>query len=128
MYHDEETLSEHRAMMRREFPAERLPNIRNAAGNISLAAIATHLSARGTPNASPAVVKVLLQHGVASHYALALAGLAQNIADVAPCTFEDRVGAVLSSLKREHAEKYPNGACAVEFAAQREAARNPVSS
>lgn len=104
------------AAIRREFPRDRLPNIITPKGGVSLTAVVTHLSARGTPNASPKVVAALIKDGgLEPGYALAIAGLVENAKSLAVCTWEDRVASLTWALKRHHAKECPNGKYANEL-------------
>lgn len=120
---DQEQIAEHRAMLRREFPVERLPTIVSARGAISRSAIKTHFSARGCPNASADVAAALIKAGAEPSEALALAIFAHHVT----CKYGPDVGsmencahALMHHATEKHARMHPNGKCAEERAARLE--------
>ena len=114
-------MSARTAILRREFPVAKFPDIVRANGSINRAAFAMRFSAAGCPHAKPEVAVALMKAGASEDQAFQLAILAAYVTDsggpMVEC-IERTSRAILHSAKEEVAARYPWGKEAEDRAAR----------
>lgn len=105
---------------RSEFPVEKLPDIVRANGTISRAAVITRFSAVGCPHGKVDVTVAALKAGINLNVAFQLGMLAYYADDLSIECVERTARAMVTSAKKRHAEKFPQGKYAEDLAAERE--------
>lgn len=117
---NQDEISEHRALIRREFPVEKIPPLIDPKGRVSANAARMRFSAVGCPKADPEVLRALVKSGVSVDQAFRLTILAAHAADLLIEPLERYAAAVVECSKIEACQRHPYSKYAEERAAKLE--------